>query len=176
MVEKSDRQRERRLEAARGYLLLDMTDHALAELQAIRDPQHCRFALNELRGEACRQLRQYDEAIVCYERALCERSDDLSALLGIAWCYKRTDQLPRAIAAMERAYDAQPDEPIVLYNLSCYFALDGDKSRSLSWLGRALRMKSFLRTLIPDEHDFDSLRDDPDFQFIAGMHNVPKEL
>jgi len=175
MVEKADRQRERRLEAARGYLLLDMADHALAELLAIRDPGQCRFALDELRGEACRQLRQYDEAIAHYERALRERSNDLSALLGIAWCYKRTDQLPRAIAAMDRAYDAQPDEPIVLYNLACYFALDGDKARALSWLGRALRMKSSLRTLIPDEHDFDSLRDDPDFQFVAGMHNISKE-
>ena len=175
MVEKSDRQRERRLEAARGYLLLDMPDYALTELRAIRDRGGCGFALDELRGEAWRQLGRYGDAIVCYEQALRAHPDDLSALLGIAWCYKRTDQLPRAIAAMEQAYDAGSDEPIVLYNLSCYFALNGDKTGALSWLGRALRMKPSLRKLIVDEADFDSLRDDPDFQFISGMRDVAKD-
>ena len=69
---------------------------------------------------------------------------------------------------MMAAYQFHEDEPIVLYNLACYFALAGDKPQALSWLGRAIRMESSLRELVPDETDFDELRRDADFQMIVG--------
>jgi len=172
MARNARARREKLLEAARGYLTLDLPVHALKQLRAIKDPEKCPFAISQLRGEALRQNKEYDAALNAYHRALAEKPTDLSVLLGMAWCYKRTDQLPRAIEAMEDAYRAAPTEPIVLYNLACYFSLAGDKTRALSWLGRALRMNSSLRMLIDDESDFDELRDDPDFQFIAGAHNV----
>ena len=67
---------------------------------------------------------------------------------------------------MERAYRIAPKQAVILYNLSCYWSLAGNKTQSLSWLGRALRMDHELRRLIDDEADFDSLRNDPDFQLI----------
>ena len=76
---------------------------------------------------------------------------------------------------MEEAYHSDPEQPIVLYNMSCYFALAGNKAQSLSWLGRALRMEAGLRKLIDDETDFDGLRDDPDFQLIVGALDNVKE-
>ena len=53
-----------------------------------------------------------------------------------------------------------------------YYSLAGDKTQALSWLGRALRMKSSLRSLIADESDFDPLRDDPDFQYVTGAEHL----
>ena len=164
--------RERLLEAARGYLALDMSDHALSELQVIDDPEECRFEFHRLRGEALRQKREYRSALDEYAKSLVEDPSDLAVLLGMAWCYKRMGQLSRAVAAMEQAYRFAPNEPIVLYNLSCYFALAGNKPQALSWLGRALRMERALRELITDESDSDELRDDPDFQFIVRAHDV----
>ena len=61
--------------------------------------------------------------------------------IGLAWCLKRTDRLEEAIDVMMAAYQFHEDEPIVLYNLACYFALAGDKPQALSWLGRAIRME-----------------------------------
>ena len=168
--------REKLLDAARGYLALEMPRHAIRELNAISDPESCPFQINQLRGEALRQSADYESALRAYGRALAERPRDLSVLLGMAWCYKRTDQLSRAISAMEQAYRAEPQQPLVLYNLACYFALAGEKAQALSWLGRALRMKRELRQLIADESDFDQLRGDPDFQFIAGVHDVADEV
>ncbi len=172
MVNSARARRERLLEAARGYLALDMPDHALEQLTAIENPEKCVFDLCQLRGEALRQKEQYKPALAAYSRALAEKPTDVSILMGMAWCYKRIDQLSRSIAAMQQAYRAAPREPIVLYNLACYFALAGKKSQSLSWLGRALRMEKSLSRLISDESDFDRLRDDPDFQFIAGTHDL----
>lgn len=172
MSSNSRTRRERRLEAARGYLMLDMPRHAVRELDAIEDPEKIPFELNQLRGEALKLRGEYEAALAAYNRALAEKPTDLTVLLGMAWCYKRTDQLSRAISAMEQAYRNQPNESIVLYNLACYFALDGNKTQALSWLGRALRMESSLRKLIPNESDFDRLRDDPDFQFVIGAKNT----
>jgi tetratricopeptide (TPR) repeat protein len=146
-----------------------MPDHALEQLAEIDDPQRCPFEIHQLRGEAFRDKKEHRRALDEYHQALSERPTDLWVLMGLAWCYKRVDQLPRAIAAMEEAYQAHPQEPIVLYNLSCYFALAGRKAESLSWLGRALRMESGLRQLIPAESDFALLRDDPDFRLVAGV-------
>lgn len=161
-------QRERRLEAAEGYLTLGMIEHALEELAQIDDPERCPFDFYRIRGEALRESEDYAPAVESFERALAEDPEDLTVLMGLAWCYKRLDQLSRSIDSMEEAYQYHPDEPIVLYNLACYFALAGKRSLSLSWLGRALRMEPHLRKLIPDESDFDSLRDDADFQFLVG--------
>ena len=168
MIANPHRERERKLEAACGYLELNMPEHALRELDRIADPEAIPFEFNRLRGEALRTASQFEPALEAYARALAEQPEDLSVLMGMAWCYKRTGQLPRAIAAMEQAYRAHPKEPIVLYNLACYFSLGGEKAQALSWLGRALRMESSLRKLISDEPDFDSLRNDPDFQYVTG--------
>lgn len=164
--------REKLLEAARGYLALDMPTQAIAQLDAIRDPERCPFDAHHLRGEALRQRTDYESALVEFRKALAVQPDDLSVLLGMAWCYKRVDRLDQAIAVTERAYRSAPEQAIVLYNLACYYALDGNKAQSLSWLGRALRMEKALRDLIADESDFDLLRSDPDFQFIAGAHEI----
>ena len=64
---------------------------------------------------------------------------------------------------MHDAYLAHRETPVVLYNLSCYYALAGQKTQALSWLARALRMDADLRRLIPDETDFDPIRNEPEF-------------
>lgn len=164
---------ERTLEAARGYLMLDMPRHALEQLDTVYDPDQLAFEIHELRGEALQRQEDYPAALKAFRRALLENPNSVAVLMGMGWCYKRTGQLPRAINALKRAYRVDPDEPIVLYNLSCYFALAGDKEQTLSWLGRALRMESSLQNLIADETDFDQLRGDPDFQFVTTAGRQP---
>lgn len=167
MSARSQLRRQRRLEAAGGYLALEMPDHALRELRGIDDPQDDDFEFCRLQGEALRQKEHHEAALAAFERAHQIQPQSLDVLMGMAWCLKRTERLSEAIAVMEQAYDTQPNEPVVLYNLSCYFALAGDKAAALSWLGRALRMDGSLGQLIHDEHDFDSLRSDPHFRFIV---------
>jgi hypothetical protein len=89
--------------------------------------------------------------------------------MGLAWCYKRVGQLPKAIAAMHTAHRANAKEPIVLYNLACYYSLAQNKLQALTWLGRALRMERSLVNLIAEESDFDPLRHDPDFRKLLDL-------
>ena len=166
MDQKVRSSRERQLAAAEGYITLGMYSHALASLDKIVDPEEAAFELNYQRGDALRHLGRHDEALLAFHRAFEEKPDDVDLLMAMAWCYKRTNQLPRAITSMEQAYRIAPKQAVILYNLSCYWSLAGNKTQSLSWLGRALRMDNGYRRLIDDEPDFDSLRNDPDFQLI----------
>lgn len=156
----------RRLETVEGYLLLGMSQQALREIDALRSNGCDSIHLCRLRGEALRELRRHEDALEAFHEADAREPGDLTTLMGMAWCLKRVDRIDEALETMLRAYQAHPEEPVVLFNIACYFTLSGDKSQALSWLGRALRMEPELRKLIPSESDFDSLRDDPDFQFI----------
>jgi len=169
MALSENERRRRHLRAAEGYVSLELPDFALRELRRVKDPGPLAAAYYTLLGEALRQKEQYDEALEAYERADQLKPHDLTVGVGKAWCYKRTGQLHLAIRTMEELYRHHPKESIVLYNLSCYLALAGRREEALSWLGRALRLDGSLRRLIPDESDFDSLRDDPQFRMIAGL-------
>ncbi len=158
---------KRHLNAAEGYLMLEMPEQALRELSCISAAENNSETYYCLLGQAQQLAKQFNEALETYRSAYAIDSKNLTTLMGMAWCYKRTDQLSLAISIMEEAYRYHADEPIVLFNLSCYFALAGDKTNALSWLGRSLRMESALIKLIPEESDFDSLRSDKDFQFIV---------
>ncbi|HXY36473.1 MAG TPA: tetratricopeptide repeat protein [Planctomycetaceae bacterium] len=169
MASKAQLDHARKLQAASGYLDLEMPAHALKALDAIAHPEATPFEFYYLRGQALRIAGRFEEALVALSNAREKRPDDLDVMMAQAWCYKRTDQLPRAISTMEEAYRAHPKVPVVLYNIACYYALAGDKMQALSWLGRALRMEAGLQKLIADESDFNSLRNDPDFQYIAKL-------
>ena len=125
-------------------------------------------AIARLRGEAYRLQQDYEEGARQFLVAQSDDPEDLEVAIGLAWCLKRSDRLEEAIDVMMAAYQFHDEEPIVLYNLACYFALASDKVHALSWLGRAIRMEASLRELVPDETDFDGLRHDTDFQLIVG--------
>jgi Flp pilus assembly protein TadD len=164
-----DKIRVRQIRAAEGYLELDMPDHALRELNRIHDAGNFQFHVHLMRGEALRAKSQYEQALDWFRQAHLEKPTDLSALFGMAWCFKRIDQIAQAIDAMKLAYQFHKDEPVVLYNLACYYSLAGDKDNALSWLGRSLRMDRRLLDKIHEESDFDPLRNDSDFQHLLEL-------
>ncbi|HEY3963020.1 MAG TPA: tetratricopeptide repeat protein [Planctomycetaceae bacterium] len=169
MEDKAHGRRVKLLTAAEGYTALGMYSHALDSLDKIQNVEGAVFEVSFRRGDALRHLDRHDEALAAFHLAFDENPDSVDLLMAMAWCYKRTNQLPRAITSMEQAYRIAPKESVILYNLSCYWSLAGNKTQSLSWLGRALRMDKALRQLIDDETDFDSLRHDPDFQMLVGL-------
>jgi tetratricopeptide (TPR) repeat protein len=169
-----DKIRVRQLNAAEGYLALNMPDHALRELGRIEDLGDDHFKVSMLRGEALQMKHLHLQALDAFRQAHLEKPTELFALMGMAWCFKRVDQLPQAIDAMKVAYQFHKDVPVVLYNLACYYALADEKDNALSWLGRSLRMDRKLLNLIPNETDFDSLRADSDFQHLLELTRSQK--
>ena len=159
----------RQLLAAEGYVALDMPDHALRELSRIQEVGNKRYVASMLRGEALLLKKDHHNALDAFREAHVERPTELDALMRMAWCFKRIDQLQQAINTMKLAYQFHKDVPVVLYNLACYYSLAGEKDDALSWLGRAFRLDRQLLKLIPNETDFDPLRNDADFQHLLQL-------
>jgi tetratricopeptide (TPR) repeat protein len=157
---------DRHLEAARGYLALEMPEHALREIGQIggkvRDAADCL----RLKGDAFKALLRDDDAVTAYTRTLVEWPDCLPALLGIATCYRRLGQLGRAVAAVEDANRYHPNEPAVLFALARLYMLTGETSRALGWLGRAVRMCPEVGGWAEADEDFSCVKQNPYFQLL----------
>jgi tetratricopeptide (TPR) repeat protein len=154
----------RQLDEAEGYLMLGLPSHALAVLEARGDWATMRFEASYLKGEALRALERYRDALAPLEVAAKLRPGDVEVAVALGWCYKRTHRLAQAIDALERAARHSPDEPLLHYNLACYWSLAGNAEKALDELATALDLEPRLRALIADESDFDSLRGNPAFE------------
>ena len=163
MIIDASRRAKRRMDAAQGYLMLDLPDRALRELDEIVEPDKTACEYHLLRGEALRAKSDHRAALDAFRKAHLASPGDLGALMGMAWCFKRIDRLDQSIEMMQLAYESHKETPVVLYNLACYYSLAGEKELALSWLGRALRMDRGFTKLVSRETDFDPLREDPDF-------------
>jgi len=154
---------------AEGYLERGLPQYALKALSRLGDPNQFGVSTLYLWGEALRALERYEEAVPPLRRVSEAEPETIHVWLALGWCYKRTGHLELAISALESALQADPNEPLLHYNLACYQSLAGDKNASLGHLAQALAMDSHYRTLIDEESDFDSLRNDPEFQAITSI-------
>jgi tetratricopeptide (TPR) repeat protein len=158
------RDRVRRLlDEAEGYLMLDLPRRSLQILGSRPDWSTMQFEANFLKGEALRCLNRYREALKPLEVAASLRPSDTRVALALGWCYKRTNRLAQAIDSLERALREHPYEPLLHYNLACYWSLAGNGPKALDALSTALDLDPELRSLIVEEQDFDQLRGNPEF-------------
>jgi tetratricopeptide (TPR) repeat protein len=155
---------KRQLDEAEGYLMLDIPARALEILERRADWATMQFEASFLKGEALRALGRHREALKPLEVAAGLRPSDVSVAIALGWCYKRTHRLAQAIDALERAERHNPDEPLLHYNLACYWSLAGNTAKALDELGTALELEPDLRNLIAEEPDFDQLRGNPEFE------------
>ena len=155
---------KRQLDEAEGYLMLELPRRALQILERRADWATMQFEAGFLTGEALRALERYREALKPLEVAAALKPGDVRVAIALGWCYKRTHRLAQAIDALERAERHNPDEPLLHYNLACYWSLAGNASKALDELAVALELEPELRNLIPEESDFDLLRGNPEFE------------
>lgn len=162
----------RTLEEAEGYTELGLPEHALRALQHRGALVHGNGRACYLLGETLRELERYEDALAPLERSAALIPDDIHVFLALGWCYKRTGQLAKAIEALERAVVVDAGEPILHYNLACYWSLARNRTQALRHLARALDLDANYRDLIPDEPDFNSLRNDPEFRQLVDGSKV----
>jgi tetratricopeptide (TPR) repeat protein len=168
----SPKQRIRRqqlVQQAEGYLELGMPQHALDVLARLDDWDLQDGHAFYLRGEALRSLGRYAEAIEWLDDAVDLVPDNIHPWLALGWCQKRAGRIDLAIDALENALAVDASEAILHYNLACYWSLAKNKAQALDCLAQAFEIDSNYRDLVHDESDFDSLRDDPDFQLLTSV-------
>jgi Flp pilus assembly protein TadD len=156
---------------AAGYLELGMAQQALSALSRLGDQSALDANGLYILGESLRSLKRFEEAIEPLRLAAEAATDNIQVLLALGWCYKRIGRLDLAINTLEQALAVEPGEPLLRYNLACYFSLAGNKNRALRYLSQTLSAAPDYRRLIDDEPDFNPIRQDPDFQSLCRKAN-----
>jgi len=168
VVRSKDRIRRMKIQhQAEGYLELGMPQQALGTLDRLGVGEAADSQTLYLQGEALRALERYPEALVPLTRVAEAEPENVRAWLALGWCHKRTGRIDLAIHALRSALAADPDEPLVRYNLACYWSVAGDKRQALEHLEQALSLDPNYQALVDHEPDFDSLRADPDFRAVC---------
>jgi adenylate cyclase len=70
----------------------------------------------------------------------------------------------KGLELAERALGQDQDEPVVLYNVACFYALQGDPDRSIELLTRAVDQGWGDQEWLATDSDLDSLREDDRFK------------
>jgi adenylate cyclase len=120
------------------------------------------------------QLGRSDEARKAYQRALefttkyldLQPDDARSYVLG-AGALARLGETERATQWADRAMSLAPDDDAILYNAGCALAVVGEKERALDALERAIGAGLAGGDWIPQDPDWEWLRDHPRFQALV---------
>lgn len=186
MTSIANAKRTRLIQMAEGYLDLTMVfeelwpldkphcekmaDRAIECLDQIKRPLGHKPYVTFLKGQAHRTAGRYFEAIEFFELSLELDPDNLHAYLAVAWCYKRTGEIDKAIDALKSALKVEPSNALTHYNLACYWALSENVELAVLHLSFALDLNSDYRNKIVHESDFDSIRDTQSFQALVTVN------
>lgn len=179
MTDNDRNERKQLIRQAEGYLELmtalqdrmaldlelreKLADRVLETLAGILSPQGYKPYILYLKGQACRSAERYGQAVDLLEQSARLDPENAHALLALAWCYKRTEQLPLAIESMQLAVQVDSESAISHYNLSCYLSLGGRLHESIRHLSIAIELDHSYRDKVLGEHDFDPIRHRPEF-------------
>lgn len=122
-----------------------------------------------LRGQTLRAMQRFSEAVGPLKASSELDPENLNVWLALGWCYKRCGRLDLAIQALEDAMNIDPGQGIVYYNLACYWALAKNAKLAVTYLARAFDLDPSYRDLVPDEHDFDTIRNQRDFLSLTSV-------
>jgi len=120
------------------------------------------------------QLRGWNESREAYQRALeagrkhlALQPDDARAYVLGAGAFARLGEAECAKEWAERAMSLAPDDDAILYNAGCALAVVGEEDRALNALQRAIGAGLAGGDWIPQDPDWERLRDHPRFQTLV---------
>jgi len=96
-----------------------------------------------------------------YPNYLLRHPDDSRAHQFYAFTLKRLGRLEEAKKEMNKGIDQNPNDPIIMYNTACFYALLDDKKAAIAHLKKAM---------VNGFENFEYLKHDPDF------YNLQKDL
>jgi Flp pilus assembly protein TadD len=155
------------VEYASGFLDLKMYEEALREADvavtlAPQDPH----AL-AIKAAVLWQLDRLNEAEPFMAKLAELNPQNTGLWINLAYLRRRTRSLEAAVETLQRAFDANPKDALAHFNMACYRAVQQKTSEALTLLRNALHLDPKLKGLARAEHDFDSIRELPEFKQIV---------
>lgn len=110
-------------------------------------------------------------ALGTLERHLKLNPHDTRAIYFAAQNLYRIGEREKAVVMAEQAMQQGMNEPVVLYNVACFYTGLGEKEHAIDLLEQAVSIGWGDRAWMENDSDFESLRDEPRFQaLLARIH------
>ena len=110
-----------------------------------------------------------DDAKGFYKKALMLDSNSVRALNDLGVAYMQGREYSEAQESFEQAIERKPDYVDAYYNLACLYALKGEKTRSLTYLKKAISLDASVREWAKKDRDLENLKRRTEFQKILGV-------
>lgn len=148
---------EKALQAAQGYLALEMPRDAAAELATIPELEHDRVEIVELKALIALKLDDWDAGLEAAQK-LCELQPSRpSGFIHAAYCLHELGRTAEARETLLVGPASLRKEATYFYNLACYNARLDEDEEALQLLDRAFEMDANLRELAQTDPDLESL-------------------
>lgn len=104
-----------------------------------------------------------ERAALFYPSYLLRHPDDSRAHQFYAFTLKRLGRLEEAKKEMLKGIEQNPNDPIIIYNAACFYALIDDKTAAMENLKRAINNGFENYDYLKHDPDFNGLKEEPDF-------------
>ena len=118
------------------------------------------------RQESARQA--YERGLAAAQKHLLLNPEDARALYFGANALSQIGDKERSLEWAALAQHAEPDEPQVLYNIACVYALLGENDRAVDCLERSMTHGWVQKEWMAHDPDLAGLRSNPRFQKLVG--------
>jgi len=114
-------------------------------------------------GEKEKGKEALTAAVQMYPRYLSLHPDDARAHIFFATTLVRLGRIDEAKIKAARAIELSPSDPLMFYNVACFYANVGDKTLALKSLKNALTSGYGFYEWIKRDPDLDSIRNEPEY-------------
>jgi tetratricopeptide (TPR) repeat protein len=104
-----------------------------------------------------------ERAALFYPTYLLHHPDDSRAHQFYAFTLKRLGRLEEAKKEMQKGIEQNPNDPIIVYNAACFYALIDDKTAAIENLKKAIEKGFENYDYVKHDPDLHSLKKEPDF-------------
>jgi tetratricopeptide (TPR) repeat protein len=159
-----NREVQKHLEYAAGYLDLKMYEEALAEIDIVLGIEPHQSHAVALKSAVLWHQNRLQEAEPLVAELAARNPRDAGLWINLAYIRRRTQSVEAAVDTLQQALTANPREPLAHFNLACYRAIQNRPGEALELLRSALHLDPKLRDMAKAEPDLKPLRELPEFQ------------
>jgi len=110
-----------------------------------------------------------DTALKTYEEFLKYITNNANVYCNISLIYKKQNDFIKSSEYIEKASQISTNSALIFYNYACISAVSGETNTALTKLKRAIQIQPSLRKNASKDKDFNSLKNNLEFQKIINM-------